>query len=239
MIAAKQATSCDVYNDIDEELVNFLLVLREDPNRFAQSCETLPYSRALFERWKWEDPPDDRFERAVRWFYINRSAIAGGNAYKTGWAHSRHAGVNPARKWARVTERFPAFAERMRGVMIECRDFRDIIRVYDGPDAFFYADPPYVGMERFYKGGFAEEDHRDLAAMLANIRGKARVSYYPHALVDELYADWRRTTLGSHRYGRPGCETKERATELVLTNYQVVTQPDLFEVEANSEGGWK
>ncbi len=239
VIAAKPPTSCDVYNDIDGDLVNFLLVLREDPDRFAQACETLPYSRALFERWKWEESPDDPFERAVRWFYGNRSAIAGGNAYKTGWAHSRHAGVNPALKWARVPDRFRSFSERMRGVMIECRDFREVLRVYDSPQTLFYADPPYVGQEHNYKGGFSADDHRELAAMLANIRGRAMVSYYPHPFVDQLYAGWQRSTLGSYRFGRPGCDVKEQATELVLANYQLLTQPDLFEVETNLEGWWE
>jgi site-specific DNA-adenine methylase len=36
-----------------------------------------------------------------------------------------------------------------------------IIRVYDSSDTLFYIDPPYIGREKYYAGGFTDQDHRD------------------------------------------------------------------------------
>jgi DNA adenine methylase len=39
----------------------------------------------------------------------------------------------------------------MKNVIIDCRDFREVIRVNDSPTTLFYVDPPYVVRERNYK----------------------------------------------------------------------------------------
>ncbi|MFC8689464.1 hypothetical protein [Brevibacillus porteri] len=80
MIAQKPPITNEVYTDIDGELVNFLLVARSEPKRLRETCEPLPYSRMLYEKWKREEPPADDFERAVRFFFVNRSGIAKGNS---------------------------------------------------------------------------------------------------------------------------------------------------------------
>ncbi|MFB5189052.1 DNA adenine methylase [Alicyclobacillus fastidiosus] len=95
VITAKAPVSYEVYNDIDGEVVNFLMVLRDKPHVLAGKCITIPYSRQLYNEWKWAEKPEDPFERAVRWFYLNRSAIAAGNNHRSGWRHS--SATNPAR----------------------------------------------------------------------------------------------------------------------------------------------
>lgn len=224
VLVAKSPVTYEVYNDIDGDVVNFLMVLREQPQVLSGRCITLPYSRQLYEQWKWESKPEDKFERAVRWFYLNRSAIAAGNNHRSGWRHSN--ATNPARDYRTACERLQDFAERMNNVMIECRDFREVIRVYDGPDTFFYMDPPYVGRENRYKGRFTEQDHRDLAQMLKVIKGKALVSYYEDPLVDELYGEWHREYIDTYKFARPQDAGEERvkARELLLMNYASVQQ---------------
>ncbi|MEC0248863.1 DNA adenine methylase [Paenibacillus chitinolyticus] len=80
VISQKERVTHEVINDIDSNLVNFLIVVRSDPDRFSQAAEKLPYSRWLYEKWRREPLPDDSFERAVRWFYLNRSGITKGNS---------------------------------------------------------------------------------------------------------------------------------------------------------------
>jgi len=229
VIAAKPAVSTEVYNDIDGEAVNFLLVARADTERLIEAADALPYSRAVYELWRDEPWPTDEFTRAVRWFYINRSGIAKGNRERnTGWRHSGAPGTNPARSYYGAVEAIREFAQRMRNVQIECRDFREVIEVYDGHDAMFYIDPPYVGREKRYVGNFTEQDHRDLANMLHNIKGRALVSYYEHPLILELYDGWGQETLGGYVQSVGGSEPRP-ARELVLTNYGAVQQ-SLLEV---------
>jgi DNA adenine methylase len=220
VISQKPQMYHEVYNDIDGELVNFLLVAREHTEKLIHACETLPYSRELYERWKSEEFPPDPFERAVRFFYLNRSGIAKGNGpgtAKTGWRHSTSSSQNPAVGYQSACREIEQFAKRMRGVMIEHDDFRTIIKKYDSPDTLFYVDPPYIGKEKYYAGGFTEQDHRDLAELLNRIQGKAIVSYYDDPLLLEIYPGWRRETFESFKQVVNGDNCF--AEELLLMNF--------------------
>lgn len=237
VIVQKPRSDFEVYNDIDKHLVNFLLVAREDPEKLQQACETLPYSRWLYETWrdewkagKW---PPDPFERAVRWFYLNRSAIAKGNSPKnknTGWRHSTSGNPNPARSYQTACQLIKGFSQRIRNVQIENLDFRKVILKYDSPDTVFYCDPPYFGCEHYYVGEFSEEDHRDLAGLLRNIQGKAIVSYYDHPLVYRLYEGWHKEIFGTHKQIITNkSATNNQAKEVLLMNFDL--QMSLFDWE--------
>jgi DNA adenine methylase len=49
--------------------------------------------------------------------------------------------------------------KRLSGVVIENKDFQDLIKVYDKEGALIYLDPPYYGTERYYQNKFSEDDH--------------------------------------------------------------------------------
>lgn len=236
----KPPSFSEVFNDIDSELINFLLQLRRDPVRLANELDSLPYARELYNNWKREEMPTDKFEAAIRWFYLNRSGVVCGNKYKSGW---RHGGtVNPAKDYHTSVAMLQEFATRFRNVQIENRDFREIIRTYDSPDTLFYCDPPYIGNERRYKGGFTRDDHIALADRLESIQGRAIVSYYEDALVDHLYGGgWRRveiSTFTTSQVIRSG--EREPRMELLLLSWD---DPQLSlldwpseEMEFDSEG---
>ncbi|BAU28119.1 site-specific DNA-adenine methylase [Aneurinibacillus soli] len=230
VITQKSQISHEVYNDIDGDLVNFLLVARDLPEKLSKACESLPYSRQLYGKWKSEEMPEDEFERAVRFFYLNRSGIAKGNgpgSCKTGWRHSTSSNQNPAMGYQSACSLIKAFANRMKGVMIEHDDFRKIIEKYDSPQTLFYVDPPYIGREKFYAGGFTEQDHRELAGPLQNIKGKAIVSYYDDPLLLEIYPDWRRETFESYKQVVNGDNC--HAEELLLMNFKE-KQMNIFDI---------
>ncbi|MGG1669970.1 DNA adenine methylase [Paenibacillus sp. NRS-1783] len=218
VLAQKPKSQHEVYNDIDGEVVNFLRINQSVPEQLRAACEYIPYSRQVEK----EPLPTDPFERAVRWFYMNRSAISSGNAdpvSQTGWRHSTVSSQNPAQGYVSACTRLKEFAERFKGVMIEQADFRMVIQKYDHPNALFYVDPPYAGREQFYAGKFTEEDHRDLARLLHRVRGKVVLSYYADPLIDELYSDFRRETFVGQKQV-VGCAGREVHTqELILTNF--------------------
>lgn len=221
VIAQKPRVTHEVYNDIDGNVVNFLMVVREDPRRMQDACESLPYSRQLYDKWRKEPMPSDPFEWAVRWFYINRSGIVNGNASvgKTGWRHSLLSGQTPAQGYISACQLLGSFAERMKGVIIEHDDFGSVIEKYDDQDVLLYVDPPYVGRENRYAGGFTEDDHRRLAKLLHNAKGKVVLSYYADSLVDELYGGWNRETFSTFKQVVGGEGSNSPAEELLLMNF--------------------
>jgi DNA adenine methylase len=112
-----------------------------------------------------------------------------------------------------------AFSERMKGVMIENKDFREIITKYDGSDTVMYIDPPYVGREKYYAGGFGEKDHRDLAKLLHRAKAKIVLSYYEDPLINELYFDWHREGFETYKQVVNGNMQGGTAEELLFMNF--------------------
>ena len=45
----KESAQFELVNDKNDELVNFLLVLRDQANELYRMCEALPYSETLYE----------------------------------------------------------------------------------------------------------------------------------------------------------------------------------------------
>lgn len=227
VIAQKGRINHEVYNDIDGIVVNFILQSIENTEALIERCSALPYSRELYERYRREEMPREPFEKAVRFFYLNRSAISKGDAEevpKTGWRHSTTCNQNPAMGYVNACQKIRAFAKRMQGVMIERLDFRYLIEKYDSSEALFYVDPPYVHREKFY--ALKDEDkenplklHKDLAKILNNVQGKVIISYYQDPLIEELYKGW---NIERHSAIKQivGGKNSERVEELLIMNYE-------------------
>ncbi|MDK8193215.1 DNA adenine methylase [Paenibacillus sp. UMB7766-LJ446] len=218
MTVAKKKSTVEVFNDTDNELINFLLVLRSEKLELIHALESLPTSRTLFESWLYAESPVDPFEKAVRWYYLLRQCIIPANGIKSGWRSGKI--KNTAKDYQNSITKLDAFEQRFRQVMIECLDYKDLITRYDGPETFFFVDPPYCGRENYYKGNFKE--HEKLADMLHKIDGKCMVTYYGDPLILELYKDWNRLTfdskVGTVTKAHLG-QTRRIETEFVFMNY--------------------
>lgn len=98
-------------------------------------------------------------------------------------------------------------------------DFERLIRIYDGIDTLFYCDPPYVGTEAYYNVAFGEADHRRLAGLLRNIKGRFVLSYNDHPFVRELYS-WARVTEVTRPNTLAGnAKNNSLYKEVLITNY--------------------
>ncbi len=117
--------------------------------------------------------------------------------------------------------------DRMANVVVENQDFEALIKHYDRPDTFFYADPPYFSTEDMYAVGFGWDDHVRLRDTLAGIKGQFLLSYNDCPEIRELYKDFSlfdfsRTHSMAQRY-----EAGKEFKELLIANY------DLYERERN------
>ena len=88
-------------------------------------------------------------------------------------------------------EKLPEVSKRLNGVVIEHKDFENLIKVYDRTGALFYCDPPYHSTEKFYDMPFTEDDHRRLRDVLSGIKGRFLLSYNDDDFVRELYKDFK------------------------------------------------
>lgn len=149
LLFAKESSPVEIYNDLDSDLVNFMRVLRDPkffPDFYHRACLS-PYSR---EEWMFckQHLNDDEnpVERARRFFVLARFSFSGlvGNSFGIDITASKRGMVQKASAYQGVLGMLPRLSERMTSVLIENRDFRDIIKVYDTENTFFYCDPPYL-----------------------------------------------------------------------------------------------
>ncbi len=107
-------------------------------------------------------------------------------------------------------------SRRLRDVLVENKDFEELIRQYDRPDAFIYCDPPYYDAE-CYAVEFPKSDHQRLHDALARCEGFVMVSYNYCPFICELYQDFYifHTTRANSMSQTAGSEYEE----VVMTNY--------------------
>lgn len=239
VLMRKPRCFAEVYNDLDEEVVNVFRVLRdpERARRLAELCLLTPWSRVEFNESY--QKTDDLIEMARRTI-VRASMSYGSTSRRQGRSGFRakafRRNQTGALDWANWPIEFKSFAERLVGVTIEKRPALEVIAQQDSPETLFYVDPPYPqstrssircdgDTERVYAVDMTDDDHRELARMLHSCAGMVVLSGYACDLYDkELYDDWRRferevmADAGQHRteilWLNPSCARKQNQLRL-------------------------
>jgi site-specific DNA-adenine methylase len=105
---------------------------------------------------------------------------------------SSNGGTNATRIKAAAAD-LTAWAKEFERCEWQQLDFGDILRkVKDEWPCGVYCDPPWVDAGDEYLHRFEEQDHRDLAEMLARFeRTRVVVRYGDHEFIRELYQGWK------------------------------------------------
>ncbi|HHH28922.1 MAG TPA: hypothetical protein ENK57_11335, partial [Polyangiaceae bacterium] len=122
---------------------------------------------------------------------------------------------------ARFVDKLVRHAPRLKDVRVRAADYEKVIEEYDGPDTFFFLDPPYAGHDADCRVGAGHKnwDEERFAKVIRKIRGRFLCTYGLHgdeALFKGFHTRrWRHTSgVGTARGQglRPG-------VTLVATNY--------------------
>jgi DNA adenine methylase len=207
VLLRKERIPAEVYNDLDGRVVEVFRVLRDPAKAEAvrQRLSLTPFARAEFESCY--EPGVDDVDAACKTIMlsfmghgtdsITRSTRTG---FRCKMSDDR---ATPAAPWKTYHEAVAAFTERLRGVVIECRDASEVMLYTDTPGTLFFVDPPYVASTRSsvqgrqqnthgYKHEMDDADHRALAETLHGLQGMVMLCGYPSALYDGLYSGWNR-----------------------------------------------
>ena len=204
VLLRKQRAHGEVYNDLDDDVVNLFRVLRDDEQaqQLRRLLELTPFSRTEWVAARID--ADDPIESARR--LIVRSMMGYGSAaynkdHSTGFrANAKRSGSTPPVDFAAKPDALITVTQRLRGVTIENKPAIDLIRQHDGADVLFYVDPPYVhqtraplcnrGVRQRYRHEMTDDDHRALSEVLNSVAGMVVLSGYPSALYEDLYNEW-------------------------------------------------
>ncbi|WP_330633745.1 DNA adenine methylase [Halocatena halophila] len=222
----KSQSTVEIYNDINDDLVQFFTVLREREDELLEWVRSVPYARTVYDEWVSDFfdgyRPEDEIERAGRFFTLRYMQFSGEIAMRNGF--KVRAKRSPARTFDNARERIYELSERFRQVIIENQDYRDILKKYDDSDVdvVFYCDPPYVGGEHYYGTKF---DHTEFVESLTDVNGRWMVSYseLPSGLNDYH-------VLSRDRHHRM-CRESSEATEHLVCNFDPAVTPSFVDHE--------
>lgn len=202
----KKRSHCEIYNDLDAEIVNVFRVTRDNGPALKELLRLTPFAREEFNlAYEMSDCPLERARRTIvrsfQGFGSNAvTSLKKGNTGFRGNRNSKRAGDTPANNWKNYADVFELLIDRLRGVVIENREAVEVMAAGDGPDTLHYVDPPYVfdtraDVRHGYKHEMTDTQHRALADFLRSCKGMVVLSGYAGPLYDELYAGWRRVEM--------------------------------------------
>lgn len=190
----KPPSPVEVYNDLDEGLVNLFMVIRDEKMfaSFYRMVSLTPYSRRLYEEaldWeKWDDP----VTRAAGFYTVLNQSISGKRLARKGdWSRGKQ--DNVAERWFKRQDSLEWIHRRLRTVQIEMRDALDVLQEWDSPKAVFYCDPPYVldtrSSRKYYAVEQPDDFHERMVDVLLGVRGSVVLSGYDHPIYGRLTED--------------------------------------------------
>lgn len=239
ILLAKPPTGFEVVNDLDQDLMTFWRVLRDQPDDLERVCALTPHSRGEYQAsWPIPDGIDD-LERARR-VWVKLTQGRGGALRSTGWRfHEAPEGRTSTmpRTLRSYVDRMPAVVRRLAQVTLECRPAIDVIERYGRSEtSLIYVDPPYLFDTRARSGIYAHEmgdeaSHRELAEALMECRAAVAISGYPSPLYDELYDGWHRAEIAAGTGQCVGKGYQER-TEVLWCNRPLRRDQPLWEITA-------
>ncbi|RLI00128.1 hypothetical protein DRO19_00300 [Candidatus Bathyarchaeota archaeon] len=191
----KPLSPVEIYNDISKDVVNLLICIRDYPIQLISELEMLPWSRWLYERLigVLDEPfeiPD--VERAAIWYYLNESTFDAMHSEKPTPGDWRRATTrNHAALFRKRWKMLLWASRRLQNVMIECRDYREVLELNDSPETFFYIDPPYYETDDALGISWNHNQHKELASVVSKLKGKWLITYNDHPEIRKLYRKYK------------------------------------------------
>jgi len=171
----KAESKVEVINDINKDVVTLYRCLQWHLDEFVRYFRWALVSREGFGLIKKANPDTlTDIQRAARFYYLQQACF-GGKIVGPTFGYSR---TTPSKlNLLRIEEYLSAAHLRLARAYIECLPYADVITRYDGPETFFYIDPPYWGGENDYgRDVFSRDDYTKLAELLKGIKGKFLLS---------------------------------------------------------------
>lgn len=229
-----------VYNDFNPLNYNLFLCLKTDHTLLLEAINNIPCQekgvedtdpiyKEMFKNFQSElfgegftiNAPD--YEVAAKYAYIVTQVFSGSKPetsnfidlkgkYKPKYLTFRDKLTN--QKWV---DKFLKITE------VENLDFEEVIEKYDGPNTYFYLDPPYWKTENYYSNhDFDSKDHERLANLLHTVQGKFSLSYYDFSILHQWFPEeeftWVKKSFKKAAAAKKGVNQND-AEELLIMNY--------------------
>lgn len=167
-LAKPELSETEVLNDIDPELIGTLRLIASLTDDEIEKLEGYDWVSAEKTHGKIKaSSPSDKLGKVYKFLYLTRFSR---RRDRSASYDPTHAGID-----AKSMSRVRRHREQLKRAKIYCGDYRKVVSKFDGPNTFFFFDPPYVGTN----GNVREKDFDEAAfeEVLRSIKGKFLVTY--------------------------------------------------------------
>jgi DNA adenine methylase len=238
VLLRKKPAKREVYNDLDEHIVDLFRVLRDGKKaqKLIEQIYLTPFSRAEYDDCFDFKEEIDLVEKARK--MITVSFLAYGSDVVTRRAKTGFRASICCKRWQSACDDWRYFpdaiypiVDRLKHVMIEKKDAVELIGKYDSPVTLFYLDPPYPHTTRIsdknYRFEMKQEDHINLLENLNQLEAMVVLSTYDNELYDDYLAgSWQKVHRQTHN------QSNKITTEMLWLNRAAVKrqpQKSLFQ----------
>lgn len=198
-------------NDIDSELIDTYIAIRDQPEELAAVLTGEEVSEHRYSHFKIELTPKNAFETAVRWFYLNRTSRL--ETMSMHWERDKEVYSTPV-NWSNII--FEC-SKKLQGIKLTSGDFENVLdKIPEG--AFLFIAPPYSihhspSQNKLHKYPFEREAHFRLANTLKNKNLKFMLTYNENKEIRKIYSWGEHITIINLPNKPPQKE------EIVIMNY--------------------
>ncbi len=215
VLMAKEAVTSEVINDIDQDLVTLYRVIKNHLDEFIRYLKWVLVSREEFDVLVDQDTHGmTDIQKAVRFYYLQKTCFG---ARVKGRVFGVSTTNKPRLNLLRIEEDLSQAWQRLARVTIENMDWKALIKRYDRPHTFFFADPPYWCLAGYTKE-FPWEEYERLQEIMSKMKGKMLITLNDHPDIRRLFKGQIKKTVGiTYTIGAKN----KSAKELLITNYDV------------------
>lgn len=214
-----------IINDINTDLYYFWLYLKEDGNGFRNAVlskrNEFSSGKDLFKYYKNTDTKWDTFERAIRFFILNRITFSG-LIDSGGYSQQSY----EKRFTDSMIDKLIPLSELIQDVTITNNDYSYLLNK-KGEDVFIYLDPPYLTSKNSKLYGINGDlhtkfDHKRFAKKVKMCQHKWLITCDDSSEIRELF-DFANVTDWSLVYGMTNVNKSnlKKGNELLITNYNI------------------
>jgi DNA adenine methylase len=220
----KKASDVEIYNEIDSKMFNLVNVIKNNFNEFIDKVKQIEYSEGNFLHYKSINYDELSFVDQAVCFYVLKRMSRGGMGKNFSWS-SRQYSLGPAEVhcWLTSFDNVKKAHDRLQNVILLNSNALDVIGLYDGPDTFFYADPPYLASTRIstnvYNHEFSLDSHKLLSDKLNLIQGRCMLSGYESEEYNNWFYSWNKLFKMASNHSSQVQGSKELKKECIWLNY--------------------
>jgi len=194
----KERSAVETINDLDNEIYNLFLQIRDNADKLIFLLENTPWCKMEYDlSYEITDNPLERARRCIVrfWFTVGANVRAkNGMRFEikrnTGGLNYFH--LKLPEVIAQASQRLKHSKNNI--VQIENRSVFELIPKYNRENVFMYLDPPYLLKTRknkkVYRCEFSDDEHEELLKLIVCSKAKIIISGYESDLYNKYLSGW-------------------------------------------------